>query len=432
MNHITNGNGKPVTARDGAAAEMANEQGMVATLLEPRPDLHRSLEAAIEISARRGTALADVVSANSGAPISNGHKNGDKNGGKEAEFATPIPHPNDLPPQALQGLRSVDIMESLAPLAPRMKLVEREIERMITTPVKLVADIAGHVLGAGGKRLRPALALLAAQICGDDGDNPAPRAVTCACLVELTHTTTLLHDDVVDGATTRRGKPAANLVWGNETSVLVGDYLFAQVFVTASRRGIAELMHPLAHATAQMCAGELLETQMRGFWEMSDTQYLEIVALKTGALTECATRMGALAVDADEEKVEALGDFGRFIGVAFQIVDDVFDVISSSDEIGKPVGNDLREGAITLPMLWTLKHSLDADELRDILARDEKSDADVTRALEIMRAGDAVTRSLKLARDYTDKAKAQLDIFPDSEAKSMLNDIADYVLSREK
>ena len=127
-----------------------------------------------------------------------------------------------------------------------------------------------------------------------------------------------------------------------------------------------------------------------------------------------------------------MGNFGRFIGVAFQIIDDVFDVVSTSDEIGKPVGNDLREGAITLPMLWTLKHSDDADELRDILASEEKTDDQVARALEIMRAGDAVMRSTKLARDYTDKAKAQLDIFPDSDAKSMLNDIADYVLSRQK
>ena len=431
MNYTTNGNGRPT--------EIAADAGEIAALLEPRPDLHRALEEAIEISARRGTALSSVVTANTKTPASNGGNSngGNSNGGNsnrkaEAEFATPIPHSNELPLEALEGIRSVDIMQSLAPLASRMKSVEREIERMITTPVKLVADIAGHVLGAGGKRLRPALALLAAQICGDDGDNPAPRAVTCACLVELTHTTTLLHDDVVDGATTRRGKPAANLVWGNETSVLVGDYLFAQVFVTASRRGIAELMHPLAHATAQMCAGELLETQMRGFWEMSDTQYLEIVALKTGALTECACRMGALAINADEAKVEALGNFGRFIGVAFQIVDDVFDVTATSEEIGKPVGNDLREGAITLPMLWTLKHSPNADELRDILASEEKTDEQVTRALEIMRAGDAIMRSLQLARDYTNKAKAQLNMFPDSDAKNMLNDIADYVLSRQK
>ena len=414
MNHHTNGNGRSADGAAGAAS---------ATLLEPRPDLHRALEEAIEISARRGTAL-------SGALRDNASKVSAPAPG-EAEFATPVPHPDALAPLS-DGVRQVDIMRSLAPLAPRMKSVEREIERLITTPVKLVADIAGHVLGAGGKRLRPALTLLAAQICGDDSENPAPRAVTCACLVELTHTTTLLHDDVVDGATTRRGRPAANLVWGNETSVLVGDYLFAQVFVTASRRGIAELMHPLAHATAQMCAGELLETQMRGFWEMSDAQYLEIVALKTGSLTECATRMGALAVEANEEKVEALGNFGRFIGVAFQIVDDVFDVTASADELGKPVGNDLREGAITLPMLWSLQHSPDAGELREILGRDEKSDADVRRALEIMRSGDAVARAMQLGRDYTDKAKAQLDIFPDSDAKAMLCDIADYVLSREK
>ena len=427
MNHHTNGNGRSAPAL--SANGSAHGDG-TATLLEARPDLNRALEEAIEISTRRGTALSGVVKS---APAEKSvFLPADSEGENGAEFATPVPHPATLPPQILEGVRHVDIMKSLAPLAPRMKAVEAEIERMITTPVKLVADIAGHVLGAGGKRLRPALALLAAQICGDDGDNPAPRAVTCACLVELTHTTTLLHDDVVDGATTRRGRPAANLVWGNETSVLVGDYLFAQVFVTASKRGIAELMHPLAHATAQMCAGELLETQMRGFWEMTDAQYLEIVTLKTGSLTECACRMGALAIAADAAKVEALGNFGRFIGVAFQIVDDVFDVISSSQELGKPVGNDLREGAITLPMLWTLKHSPDAHELQEILASDEKTDEDVARAIELMRAGDAITRSMQLARDYASRAKTELDIFPASAAKEMLCDIADYVLSREK
>jgi geranylgeranyl pyrophosphate synthase len=375
-----NGHGSGAHAQDGIA------------LLDPQPDLHQALEAAIDISARRGTPLARVAEHAAGNVDDVPNPSG---AGPKARNS-PVPHPSELPPEVLDGVRQVDIMRALAPLAPRMKSVEREIERLITTPVKLVADIAGHVLGAGGKRLRPALTLLAAQICGDDGDSPAPRAVTCAALVELTHTTTLTSRRCRRRRHHASRSPAANLIWGNETSVLVGDYLFAQVFVAASRRGIAELMHPLAHATAQMCAGELLETQMRGFTEMSDKQYLEIVALKTGALTECACRMGALAVNADEMQVEALGTFGRSIGVAFQIVDDVFDVISTEEGIGKPVGNDLREGAITLPMLLTLKNSPDADEFRDILCLDEKSDADVIRAIEIMRAGQSTNSALLL------------------------------------
>ncbi len=395
------------------------------TLAPPatQPDLGRALEEAMEISARRGAPLSSVVAQASaqfdGPPGGNLIK-------------TPVPHPSELPAHVLEGLRQVDIMKSLAPLAPAMKDVEREIERLITTPVKLVADIAGHVLGAGGKRLRPALTLLSAQMCGDDADEPAARAVTCAALVELTHTTTLLHDDVVDGATMRRGKPAANLVWGNETSVLVGDYLFAQVFVTASKRGIAELMHPLAHATAQMCAGELLETQMRGFWEMSERQYLDIVALKTGALTECSCRMGALAVDASEAQAEALGTFGRSIGVAFQIVDDVFDVVLEEEQVGKPVGNDLREGAITLPMLRTLELSPYSEEFRAILGKEEKTDEDVARAIEIMRDGDGALSSMQTARGYVEAAKSVLANFPNGPAKEMLCDIADYVLARKK
>ena len=382
-----------------------------------QPDLGRALEEAIAISARRGAPLTSVVTQASD---------------EFSSSKTPVPHPSELPDHLLEGVRQIDIMASLAPLAPAMKDVEREIERLITTPVKLVADIAAHVLGAGGKRLRPALTLLSAQICGDDEDEPAERVVTCAALVELTHTTTLLHDDVVDGATMRRGKPAANLVWGNETSVLVGDYLFAQVFVTASKRGIAELMHPLAHATAQMCAGELLETQMRGYWEMTERQYLDIVALKTGALTECSCRMGALAIDSPEHQVEALGTFGRSIGIAFQIVDDVFDVVLEEGEIGKPVGNDLREGAITMPMLWTLQHSPDREEFRLLLEIEKKTDDDVKRALQIMRESDGPACSMQAARSYVEAAKEVLNDFPDGHAKSMLCDIADYVLARRK
>ena len=391
------------------------------TLLpDAQPDLGRALEEAIEISARRGAPLTSVVTQAFPDIAASG------------TAKTPVPHPSELPAHMLEGVRQVDIMRSLSPLSPAMKDVEREIERLITTPVKLVADIAGHVLGAGGKRLRPALTLLSAQMCGDAEDEPAARAVTCAALVELTHTTTLLHDDVVDGATMRRGKPAANLVWGNETSVLVGDYLFAQVFVTASKRGIAELMHPLAHATAQMCAGELLETQMRGYWEMTERQYLDIVALKTGSLTECSCRMGALSVDASEAQVEALGTFGRSIGVAFQIVDDVFDVMLNAEQIGKPVGNDLREGAITLPMLWTLENSSHKDEFRALLEIEEKSDEDVSRAIEIMREGEGAQSSMQMARSFVEAAKDVLSDFPDGNAKSMMCDIADYVLARKK
>ena len=430
MSQNFNGNGNPNNSNSNGAATLP--------LLDLQPDLHRALEEAVEVSAQRGTPLTSLVTQAMRDGISIDGISGEKpnahlpNASNGAFKNTPVPPWNLMPPQILEGIRHVDIMQSLAPLGARMKSVEREIEKLITTPVKLVADIAGHVLGAGGKRLRPALTLLSAEICGDGGENPSPRAVTCAALVELTHTTTLLHDDVVDSATMRRGRPAANLIWGNETSVLVGDYLFAQVFVTASRRGIAELMHPLAHATAQMCAGELLETQMRGFWEMTEKQYLEIVALKTGSLTECACRMGALAVNADEELVEALGTYGRSIGVAFQIVDDVFDVISNEEGLGKPVGNDLREGAITLPMLRSLKNSPDRDELQNLLVKEEKTDADVLRALEIMRSGDAIAYSMNLAKDYAQAAKTQLERFPEVAAREMLCDIADYVLSREK
>ena len=329
----------------------------------------------------------------------------------------------------------VDIYAQLATLEHCLGAVEEEITRMISTPVKLISDIASHTLGAGGKRLRPALTMLCAQMCGDDPHDPHPHAVKCAAAVELTHTTTLLHDDVIDDASVRRGKPAANLIWGNETSVLVGDFLFAQVFVAASREGLVNTMLlPLAVATSEMCAGELMETQMRCDLEMSEEQYLEIISLKTAALTDCACRLGGLALEADDDAIKRLGRYGYDVGMAFQIVDDVFDIVSTQNRIGKPVGNDIREGDITLPMLRAMHTGSEADRefLRRVVGQEPLNDADVERALTIIRNSGGVEYSLEKARQYVKSAKAQLDGFDDGPAREMLISIADYVLNREK
>ena len=349
-------------------------------------------------------------------------------------------------PDAFLGAAQIDIMKTLGEIAPQMKAVESEIERLITSPVKLIADLASHTLGAGGKRLRPALTILCADLCDEierdkngaastrSAAEKALRVTTCAASVELMHTTALIHDDVVDMAATRRGKPAANLIWGNETSVLVGDYLFAQVFVTVAQPQFADLMPAIAQSTSQLCAGELLETQTRGLLTMKESQYLDIIALKTAALTECACRLGALSVGADESAVEAVAAYGRDLGMAFQIVDDVFDITATQGRVGKPVGNDIREGDITLPMLRVMEGGDEnaREELRALIGKDPISDEEVARALEILRDGDAVEYSLQLACKYVETAKAQLDHFPDGAARAMLHEVADYVLSRDK
>lgn len=395
------------------------------TELGERPDEQQVVMEALEVATRRGLPLT--------AELNGGHHNRHK---RELPLTKPATA-NGLPEH---GTRSeVDIMGLLSEIAPAMEAVEAEIDTLITTPIRLIADVATHTLNAGGKRLRPALTLIAAQLCGDNINAPDSRVVSCAAAIELTHTTTLLHDDVVDGADTRRGKPTARLLWGNETSVLVGDYLFTQVFVTAAQRGFGELVLPLAVATSQMCAGVLLETQTRGYLQMSEKQYREIIALKTASLTECACRLGAMAVKAPEDKVERLAQFGYDIGMAFQIVDDVFDVVAEQGHIGKPVGHDLREGDITLPMLRAMQVCSEKDKaaLQKVIDAATSKDAqvleeDVLRALEAIRASDAVEYSLELARRYIASAKTQLEIFPDNEARRMLIDIADYVMSREK
>ena len=395
-----------------------------------RKDVQRVVAEALEEAHARGLPLTSGLSNGGGG---NGHAHNGLNGhGAAALLETPI---GELLTSLVDPpLPLVSLSNSLAPLAPRMEAVEAEIERLISSPVKLITDIASHTLNAGGKRLRPALTLLSAQLCGDLGEVPPERVVTCAAAIELTHTTTLLHDDVIDDADLRRGRPTANLLWGNESSVLVGDYLFAQVFVTAARRGYSELMFPLAHATAQMCAGELLETQTRRNLDMPEEQYREIIALKTAALTECACRLGANAMNASDEEAERLARYGYDLGMAFQIVDDVLDVMANAGRVGKPVGNDIREGDITLPMLRAMQVCTvrEQNELRSIVNAEIIADADIDRALAIIRASDAVEYSLSAAAHYVSSAKERLADFPLLPAREMLEVIADYVLTRDR
>jgi len=402
-----------------------------------RPDVQQVVVAAAHIAEQRqmplragamkmeamknGFALNGNGAATNGHAASNGHAatNGAQNGVIEYSMSTQdeAARPN--------------IAATIETIAPQMQAVEAEIARLITSPVKLVADIASHTLGAGGKRLRPALTIFAAQLIHPQTD---ARTLTCAAVMELTHTTALIHDDVVDNAQTRRGKPAANLVWGNETSVLVGDYLCAQAFITVARPEFRDVLPHVAQATAELCAGELLETQTRGLLSMSEAQYLDIVALKTASLTGCACRVGAITGGANAEQEERLARYGRDLGLAFQIVDDVFDVIASQSRLGKPVGNDIREGDITLPMLRAMQVVSDSEreELCAIVGKDPISEEEVARALAILRGCDAIEYSMKMARGFVLSAKSQLGAFAESAAKQALLDVADYVLSRDK
>jgi len=357
------------------------------------------------------------------------HQLESKGGGSSSPFFTESFTP-DLGAPCQSGEENFSV---LAPLASHIHAVENEIARLVTTPVQVVAEVATHSLQAGGKRLRPALTILCAQLCGDSLEHPSPHVLTSAAVVELTHTTTLLHDDVVDEATTRRGRPSANSVWGNQTSVLVGDYLFAQVFVTLSEPEFIELIQPLALATARMCAGELQETQMRHSPELDEAQYRQIIALKTASLIECACHLGAQSMNADADTIQQLGKFGHYIGMTFQIIDDVLDLTASAGRLGKPAGHDIREGDITLPMLRALQqcNSEDSAELRGIIENPDIGESDVQRALELIRESDAIEYSRAAAQDYADKAKQLLADFPPSGTREMLEKITDYVVSRD-
>jgi geranylgeranyl pyrophosphate synthase len=357
------------------------------------------------------------------------HQLESKGSGSAAPFFTE----SFTPEMGVCASSSSDDFSVLAPLKSQMEAVENEIAKLVTTPVQVVAQVAAHSLQAGGKRLRPALTILCAQLCGDGTTQAAPRVLTSAAVVELTHTTTLLHDDVVDEASTRRGKASANSVWGNQTSVLVGDYLFAQVFVTLSKPEYMEMIAPLALATARMCAGELQETQMRHSPELDEAQYRQIIALKTASLIECACHLGALSMQADKELTQRLGQFGHYIGMTFQIIDDVLDLTASAGRLGKPVGHDIREGDVTLPMLRALEqcNEQDSAELRAIIENPEVNEADVQRAIALIRSSDAIEYSHAAAQDYADKARQILVDFPENTTREMLEKITDYVVSRD-
>jgi geranylgeranyl pyrophosphate synthase len=429
--------------------------GSKPTLHTVMPDARAATLEASKVAAVRQKPLRAeqeiAVSGTNGNGANGTHEKNGRNGSHQSNGTSVQPQVNDLPATAssanlfsapwgmvaqaaVNGTPAVDIMRTLQRIEPQMAQMEREIDRLITTPVKVIADIAQHTLGAGGKRLRPALVITAAQLCGDNPERSDPRVVTCAAAMELIHTTSLIHDDVVDSASMRRGKPAANLVWGNETSVLVGDFLFAQVFVTVAQKGFNDLLAPIANATSQLCAGELLETQTRGLLTMKEKQYCDIIALKTAALTECSCRLGAMAMGASEVQIEHLARYGREIGMAFQIVDDVFDIVATEGKLGKPVGNDIREGDITLPMLRAAQVVKEDEraELGGLLGRDDITAEQVARALEIIRGTDAVEHCYKVAADYVASARSQLEIFEDTPARAMLFDIADYVVSRDR
>jgi octaprenyl-diphosphate synthase len=308
--------------------------------------------------------------------------------------------------------------------------VEERVRQNLDSSVALVNTVAAQILSGGGKRIRPLLLLLSARLCGyTDKEHHQ-----LGSLVEFIHTATLLHDDVVDEADLRRGRRTARRVWGNQISILVGDYLYTRAMcriVEFRSQGINEV---LAEACKKMAEGEVLQLYYNGNPSIPESDYIKIVEHKTAGLIAAACRMGAILADAPEAQQEALFRFGQYLGIAFQVADDTLDYIANGASLGKTIGQDLRQGKATLPLLHLLRQCSEEDArmIKDRMETRTLSDADLERILMLMKEYGSITYAMDRAKTYVAAAKQELELFEDSPARRALTVAADYMITRDR
>jgi len=320
--------------------------------------------------------------------------------------------------------------EILSLVSSDLEKMELELRLESVGNIEAVSLIARHLQGNGGKRLRPILLLVSCRLYQE----PNPAAIRLAAVVELIHTATLVHDDVIDEAKTRRGQPAANIIWGNATSVLAGDWLYMQAFQIALKLRNFEIIDLLITLTQRMVDGELLQLGWIGKIGVTEADSMELIDRKTASLFSACTRLGAIAGGATEEEQLRLGDFGWNLGMAFQLVDDMLDFTSRESVLGKPVGNDLREGKVTLPLIYALEHA--TPEERKLVERvlvdssyDRVPFASIRQLVDRYRG---IERTRERAREFTEKARALLATMPDTPAQRALFAATDIVTGRDR
>ncbi|MBV8897251.1 MAG: polyprenyl synthetase family protein [Acidobacteriaceae bacterium] len=324
--------------------------------------------------------------------------------------------------------RSLSAREAFELVQADLKEVEREISVESVASVEAITTINQYLQAGGGKRLRPALVLLCNRLFGPATD----CARRLAAVVEMIHTATLVHDDVIDVAKTRRGRPSTNVVWGNHTSVLAGDWLYMQAFQVALREQNFHILHLLISLTQMMVEGELLQLERLYRIDITEADYMELVDRKTASLFSACASLGAVAADTDEASESTLGEFAWNLGMAFQLVDDILDYTSTEKILGKPSGNDLREGKVTLPMIYALE-SASAEErktVETVIADASYEQVPFMRVLQILEQHGAIPRAYERAHAFTEKARTILASFDDSPAQRALQTIVDLVTER--
>mgnify|MGYP003149826016 FL=1 len=316
-----------------------------------------------------------------------------------------------------------------AHLAVRMDAVNLLIrERMASRHAPRIPQVTAHLVEAGGKRLRPMLVLAAADLCGYDG----PFDVHLAATVEFIHTATLLHDDVVDESAQRRGRPTANLLWDNKSSVLVGDYLFARAFQLMVEPGSLRVLDILSNASATIAEGEVLQLSAAQDLATTEEIYLQVVRGKTAALFSAATEVGGVIAGAPEDHVKALFEYGDALGIAFQIVDDLLDYQGDVKSTGKNVGDDFRERKLPLPVIKAVA-AANAEERafwKRAIEKGDQQEGDLEHALTLMRSHGALEQTRAEALEWAARARSAISVLPDHPVRRMLDALAGYVVAR--
>ncbi len=310
-----------------------------------------------------------------------------------------------------------------------MKSVDELInERMFSKYAPLIPELTSHLINAGGKRLRPLLTLASAKLCGYDG----LHHISLATVVEFIHTATLLHDDVIDDSLKRRGRPTANKMWDNKSSVLVGDFLFARSFQLMVETGSLEILSSLSNASAEISESEVLQMSLAQNLSTSISQYMQVIRGKTAILFASACEVGALVAKAERSQTEALRLYGEALGVSFQMVDDFLDYSGNQTNLGKNTGDDFREKKITLPIIFSLQNNNEKNQKfwRRTLAKGEQEIEDFEGAQKILISDGSLEKTRVEAIRWSNAAKEQLNFLPNDQFKNYLNDLTDYVVAR--
>jgi len=327
----------------------------------------------------------------------------------------------------------LDLMETIGEYS---KLINPKLEEIIAdiTP-KSLYEASMHLIGAEGKKIRPTLALLSCQAVGGEIED----AVNVAAAIELIHTFSLIHDDIMDKDEMRRGQPAVHVLWGESMAILAGDILFSKAFESALKTRIDELSYKrVANALStiidsciKICEGQALDTSFEENFEIKEEEYLEMIYKKTAALISAATKSGAIVGGGTHEEIEALGEYGKLIGLAFQIHDDYLDIAGDEKTLGKPIGSDITEGKMTILTVKTLEKASKKDKEKLIKILESKDQESVNEAIKIFKKYETIEYAHRLAKEYTKRAKEKLKILEESQPKKILEEIAHFIIERK-